>query len=177
MKCTTCGAEVMEGTMFCTSCGSKITPAASPAPSSFDNPAPAPTPTSYSNPAPAPAPVNNYQQYNAPVMNTPQAQPVSYGGYSQPQYQPQPYNGGMMQDTTPISPIGYIGYMLLYSLPIIGIIMVFVNALGSSTNINVKNFAKAYLILFIVGFIVGILTTIFFGAVFGSLANELSKLS
>ena len=174
MKCTTCGAELAEGVLFCTSCGAKVNAAA---PASFDTPAPAPA--SFDNPAPAPAPVNNYPQYNAPapMINTPQAQPASYAGYSQPQYQPQPYNGGMMNDTTPISAIGYIGYMLLYSLPFIGIIMVFITSFSSSSNINVKNFARAYLILFIVGFVVGIITTVFFGAVFGSLANELSKLS
>ncbi len=171
MQCPSCGAILNDGTQFCTSCGAKlnVAPAAPIAPATYESAAPAPVPT----------PVNNYpQQYGttAPVMNTPQAQPVNYAGYSQPQpYQPQPYAGGMMADTTPITPIGYIGYMILYSIPIVGIIMVFVNSFSNGSNINVKNFSRAYLILFIVGFIVGIITTIFFGAVFGTIASELEK--
>ena len=43
----------------------------------------------------------------------------------------------------PISAWGYIGYQILYSIPIIGFIFLIVNALGAS-NVNVKNFARSY---------------------------------
>ena len=55
-------------------------------------------------------------------------------------------------DNKPISAWGYVGLMLLYCVPILGIIMLFVHAFRGK-NINVRNFAKSYFIQFVIAFI------------------------
>lgn len=55
MFCTNCGAQVPDGSKFCTHCGSPIAAAPAPAPAPVP-PAPAPEPVAPSAPEPAPAP-------------------------------------------------------------------------------------------------------------------------
>ena len=43
----------------------------------------------------------------------------------------------------PISMWGYFGYQLLYSIPVIGIIILIINAI-SHPNINVRNYSRSY---------------------------------
>lgn len=71
----------------------------------------------------------------------------------------------------PISPLGYIGYNILLGLPLIGIICALVFAFGGSTNKNVKNFARAYLILFVIVLAVIIIAA----AVLGDAAYDIIK--
>lgn len=47
------------------------------------------------------------------------------------------------EEYKPISAWGYFGYDILYSIPIIGLIFLLINAIGAR-NINVKNFARSY---------------------------------
>jgi hypothetical protein len=60
----------------------------------------------------------------------------------------------------PISPIKYFGYMLLFSIPLIGLIPNVIFAL-SNININRRNFARTFLmidaVLFIILVIFGLL--------------------
>ena len=49
----------------------------------------------------------------------------------------------------PISPWGYIGYTILFAIPIVGIICLIVFALSSS-NINRRNLARSYWCVFLV---------------------------
>ena len=72
--------------------------------------------------------------------------------------QPNPYNS-VPPYYRPIKPWGYIGYMLLYSIPLIGFIMLIVNACATD-NINKRNFARSYLWLMLVSFIISIIITI-----------------
>lgn len=44
----------------------------------------------------------------------------------------------------PISMWGYFGYQLLFSIPLIGLILLIVFSLGGTTNINLRNFARSY---------------------------------
>ena len=91
---------------------------------------------------------NMNQQYNVAPNYGPQ-------GY----VQPDPYNA-VPPYYRPIKPWGYIGYMLLYGIPIVGIIMLIVNAC-STDNINKRNFARSYLWLMLVSLIISIIVTIF----------------
>ena len=70
---------------------------------------------------------NNYPNGNV----APNYGPQNYGN-------PSPYNS-VPPYYRPIKPWGYIGYMLLYGLPIIGFIMLIVNALAED-NINKRNY-------------------------------------
>lgn len=83
MLCTNCGAQVPDGSKFCTHCGSPIAAAPAPAPAP-EPPAPAPEPVvpSAPEPAPVPEPVATPASEPAavpvptPVNEAPQAAPV-----------------------------------------------------------------------------------------------------
>jgi hypothetical protein len=69
----------------------------------------------------------------------------------------------------PISMWGYFGYEVLFSIPVIGFIILLVFAFGGSGNVNVKNFARSYFCLFIL-FMILALIIIAFAALGGGLA-------
>ena len=50
----------------------------------------------------------------------------------------------------PISPWGYVGYSILWSIPVVGWIFWLVAALGSKQR-NVKNYARSFFCLFLLG--------------------------
>lgn len=150
MKCTSCGAELNPGTLFCTSCGAKVTAPAeaapAPAPVQTPAPAPAPAPAPVQPIAPAPAPVQQ-TYYNPPPVQPPMGTPA------------QPIYAQMMPDTTPLTPIQYVLYMILFCVPLVNIICMFVFAFGSG-NVNRKNFARAYLIMMLIAIVLTIIGSI-----------------
>lgn len=77
-------------------------------------------------------------------------------------------------DDQPISAWGYVGYMVLFTLPVIGFILMLVFAFGSSQKASVKNFARAYLILWVIGVVLTILLTVIFGASLAGLASVMN---
>ena len=44
----------------------------------------------------------------------------------------------------PISMWGYFGYQILFAIPLIGFIFLVIFALGGTSNINLRNFARSY---------------------------------
>lgn len=52
----------------------------------------------------------------------------------------------------PISPWGYIGYQLLYCIPLIGLIVLLAHAIDAR-NQNVKNYARSVLIVIIISLV------------------------
>ena len=54
------------------------------------------------------------------------------------------------EEYKPISMWGYFGYEILFSLPIIGIILLIVFSLGGTKNINLINFARSYFCIIII---------------------------
>ena len=44
----------------------------------------------------------------------------------------------------PLSMWGYFGYQILFAIPLIGFIFLVVFALGGTSNINLRNFARSY---------------------------------
>lgn len=62
----------------------------------------------------------------------------------------------------PISAWGYIGYEILFSLPIVGLIMLLVYSF-SDGNVNIKNFARSYLIIMLIGLILGVILIVILG--------------
>jgi len=67
----------------------------------------------------------------------------------------------------PISPIGYIGYQLLFSIPIVGFICILVFSVNDK-NINRRNFARSYIFIYLVVFLLSI--------IIGSLGLSLKEL-
>lgn len=54
---------------------------------------------------------------------------------------------------TPISMWGYFGYEILFSIPIVGFIILIIYAI-SAKNVNLKNFARSYFCYLIIMLIV-----------------------
>ena len=123
--CTECGKEIADGVAFCTECGAKAPEATA-----------AKVETVTDNAVqPQAQPQQTYQQPTPQqtVVQTPTAEPVS----------------------KVVGTGTYFALMLLYALPIIGIISVIVMA-SKAKNKNIKNFAKANLIWAIIAVILSI---------------------
>ena len=61
----------------------------------------------------------------------------------------------------PITMWGYFGYELLFSIPVVGFIVMLVFAFGGGQNVNVRNFARSYFCYFIImAILIGILVAI-----------------
>ena len=56
-------------------------------------------------------------------------------------------------DNTPISPWGYCGYYILFSIPIIGFICAIIFAVSTTGNINRRNLARGYWCMVLLAFI------------------------
>lgn len=70
---------------------------------------------------------------------------------------------GSANEYKPITMWGYFGYEILFSIPLIGFIMLIVFSLGGTKNVNLKNFARSYfcytiIALIIIGILVAVLT-------------------
>ena len=64
----------------------------------------------------------------------------------------------------PISSWGYIGYNILFAIPIVGIILIIIFALGGAKNKNLKNYARSFVIGYIIVFVLIGLFVVAFGA-------------
>ncbi len=101
----------------------------------------------------------------SPQYNVPPQQP---GYQAPPQYNVPPVIEGefvVQQETIPeryrpISMWGYFGYQLLFSIPIIGFIILLVYAFGGNGNINVRNFARSYFCWLIIAVVIAVIVLI-----------------
>ncbi len=66
-------------------------------------------------------------------------------------------NAGETGEYKPISMWGYFGYEILFSIPIIGLIMLIVFSVGGTSNKNLKNFARSYFCFLILAIILVLL--------------------
>lgn len=66
----------------------------------------------------------------------------------------------------PISSWGYVGYSILYSIPVLGFIIWLCNALGAK-NKNVKNYARSYFCMFLLAIIVTVVLVIAVAVIMG----------
>ena len=97
------------------------------------------------------------------------------GGYQAPPVQNAPVlNMNVPSEYNPISAWGYIGYSLLYSIPIVGLIMLFVNGFGSN-NINVRNYARSYLIMMLISIILYVIVIVIMLALGFSVADAFGQ--
>ena len=103
-----------------------------------------------------------------------QTQPAPYAAQQSGQYRAAPnvnvYNTAAQipLEYRPLSPWAYLGYTLLYSIPLIGFVFLLVFAL-SDGNINRRNHARGYLCAMLIAAIVGVIAWLVFGAALSSL--------
>lgn len=83
------------------------------------------------------------------------------------------YNN-LPENYRPISPWGYIGYQILFSIPCIGLILMLVFAFSGNTNVNLRNFARSYLILILFVVILYVIMFVVMGALGFSMAEMAS---
>ena len=122
--------------------------------------------------------LNSTQQLNTgtPVIEqsvlTPNI-PINQAGVTNENMQPINNNLG---DATPLTNEGineggeivsvwkYLGIVLLFCVPVVGQIMLFVKAFGNEKNKNIKNLARAYLLLAVIAIVLSIVFSIVFAA-------------
>ena len=151
MNCPNCGAALQEGSKFCGVCGSPVTGQTVRAPAPASAPTPNPAPVRVQNPGPAPGPgVNPYPQRRE---LTEQDLPPKY---------------------KPIRAWGYVGYNILFSIPLVGLILLIVFAF-SEENINRRNYARSFFCVLLIAIIVGIVTALLFYALGLSLSDAVSR--
>ena len=54
------------------------------------------------------------------------------------------------EEFKPISMWGYFGYELMFSIPLVGLILLIVFSTGGTRNVNLKNFARSYFCYYII---------------------------
>ena len=66
----------------------------------------------------------------------------------------------------PISMWGYLGYELLFAIPLVGFILILVFSFGGTQNKNLKNFARSLFCVWIIAVVLIVILIIigFFGA-------------
>lgn len=85
------------------------------------------------------------------AFTAPPAQPV------QPQ---EPGKIRIPAEYKPITAWGYIGYSLLFSIPIVGFILILVFSFSGSGNVNRRNYARSVLIGLIIGIVLAVVLAV-----------------
>lgn len=169
--CDKCSVANDDKAVFCTGCGAVLP---------NNNEVNAEMPVITENPVTSEAPAQQeefsqpnteYEQPNTAYTQpqSPFVQPIGSQPampqmpYGQP-YGYVPFNENMLpEDYKPVTVWQYIGYSLLFSLPVIGIIMVLVTAFGSDKSISLRNYAKSYLVSLLIGLVLGFVMLFFVG--------------
>ncbi len=146
-ECPSCHNANEESAAFCAICGAllpKDEPSAQPAYETQAEPQPQPAYESQPQPQAQPRPTF--------------VQPVTPPVYAQPNYNQaygyQQFNENMLPpEYRPVSIGQFFGYTLLFSVPLIGFIMLLVTAFGSGNSISLKNYAKSMLIWYVIGIV------------------------
>ena len=128
MFCPKCGTEVSDDKAFCPECGNPLKSQAQQASGARQT---------------AGAQQASEGQQTAGVQQSWQATGAQNGARPHPQVQFQSDTVVLPDEYKPISMWGYFGYEILFSIPIVGFIVLIVLSINGK-NQNVKNFARSY---------------------------------
>ena len=78
-------------------------------------------------------------------------------------------NNNIPAQYKPISAWGYVGYQLLFNIPLVGFILLIIFAFDNE-NVNRKNFARSYFCAFLIA-IIFIVIVLIIGASLGAFRN------
>jgi cell division protein FtsW (lipid II flippase) len=84
----------------------------------------------------------------------------------------QPVQHASQPATEPMSVKDWFLTMLITYIPLVGLVMLFVWAFDSNTNLNKKNFAKASLLWMLVGIAIALIIVVLFMGAFLSLLGS-----
>ena len=175
MICTNCGKENVDTAVYCESCGTQLTPAApaAPAPEVGATTVLDANATVYSAPQTQYAPPQPQYVPPQPQYIPPQPQATPYNNYAPVAT---PATPEIPPEYKPLSGWAYLGWQLVFAIPLVGFILLIVFACGGTRNINLRNFARSYFCAMLVGLILGVIIMIL-GLVFGaSLAVMLEEI-
>jgi len=149
MSCKTCGTLLNEGTKFCVACGTRVE-------DEFPQPQPEQIQENFPNTKPAMSepeskPVQTYPR------SAPYPAPTTYTGsnYGAPAQEAPPKNSKY----APMSTLAYVGWTILMSLPVAGLIVTIILAV-SEDNINRRNYARSKLVFMAISFVFAIIIAI-----------------
>ena len=128
MFCPKCGTEVSDDKAFCPECGNPLKSQAQQASGARKT---------------AGAQQASGGQQTAGAQQSWQATGAQNGARPHPQVQFQSDTVVLPDEYKPISMWGYFGYEILFSIPIVGFIVLIVMSINGK-NQNVKNFARSY---------------------------------
>ena len=128
MFCPKCGTEVSDEKAFCPECGNPLKSQAQQASGAQQA---------------AGAQQASEGQQTAEAQQSWQATGAQSGARPHPQVQFQSDTVVLPDEYKPISMWGYFGYEILFSIPIVGFIVLIVLSINGK-NQNVKNFARSY---------------------------------
>lgn len=128
MFCPKCGTEVSDDKAFCPECGNPLKSQAQQASGGQQT---------------AGAQQASGGQQTAEAQQSWQATGAQSGARPHPQVQFQSDTVVLPDEYKPISMWGYFGYEILFSIPIVGFIVLIVLSINGK-NQNVKNFARSY---------------------------------
>lgn len=128
MFCPKCGTEVSDDKAFCPECGNPLKSQAQQASGARQT---------------AGAQQASDGQQTAGAQQSWQATGAQNGARPHPQVQFQSDTVVLPDEYKPISMWGYFGYEILFSIPIVGFIVLIVLSINGK-NQNVKNFARSY---------------------------------
>ena len=161
MFCSNCGKQLPDEARFCDRCGMPVRepihipePEPETEPVKDPEPEPEPEPVKIPEPEPEPEPVRipEPEPESEPVRipePEPEPEPVRV---PEPEPEPEPVDVPLFapepepavpEENRPLSPWGYFGYGLLFSIPVIGFILLIVFSFAGK-NVNRKNFARSY---------------------------------
>lgn len=154
--CSNCSNPITEDSKFCPNCGAVVTNEVHTEPQPVEV-------QSEVQPEVKPEVQPQMQQQAPPPVQPQQA----------PQQAPQYYRPPMSSD--PLSPLQWILTLIVLGLPLIGIIMTFVWAFSSTTNLNRKNYCIGVLIFAAIILVLTIVSAILFGGYFALLFNSFDR--
>ncbi len=160
VNCTQCGAELNDGTRFCTECGAAV-------------------------PAPKAEPVQNRPVTPPKSQPPPQTQPAPNNQYIPPQSASQPVYQAASGYTAPVSDVppagskyelittgGFIGIVLLMCIPLVGFILTIIWACGGCRKLQKRNLARASLIMMVIGLVISLVLGFAVKGIISKVAEE-----
>ena len=152
MKCPNCGTELNDTLRFCTECGTSLEAVRVDAPAPSE-PEPAPQPMDPEAPAAPEAPIPQPVIPAAPVVPDP-AEPAPIDTTA-------PIEVAATDPRNMLTTAQYFFLIILFHIPVIGLIFLFVWSLGRPKNVSLKRFSLAMLLIRLICMLLMLAMTVF----------------
>ena len=173
MVCKRCGGTCENTDLFCPFCGSKLAeqdaPSAQAAPRAPAVPADAEELGSYPARRLPQRPQSPQPGRSAP----PEREPKDWERYQDPAGRTPAT--AVPSEYKPISAWGYVGYNLLFAIPVVGFILLLVFACGGTPNLNLRSYARSFFCALLIVLLIVVVLVILM-LVFGISLKDIEQL-